>query len=324
MDLYTYIYSNIPVGWEELFAISKDEIKQISEILEQQEKAGKRIVPDQENIFRVFYMSPPEKVNVVIVGQDPYFQILSNGKPRAQGFSFSVDKNDEVPSSLKNIYKEIKNCYPDSEIPKHGDISNWVSQGVLLLNICLTCVANEPNSHGKYKLWMPFISKFLKFMSEINKNLIFVLWGGEAQKAENIIEKKGFKNIIKGVHPSGLSAMRGFIGCKHFSLINNILTNQGKSPIEWLPREMSINEIRIKLISEIMNQEELKSLCEHYLPYHDGKNEIKIYSVSTLTQTAYFTHKNGKSDFMSYEEFLKEICKKLETVTSLCDVVSNF
>lgn len=324
MDLYEHTFKNIPNGWNNLMVYANDEIKQISDILEQQKRAGKRIVPDQENIFRLFHMIKPEEVKVIIVGQDPYFQILSNGKPRAQGFSFSVDKSDEVPSSLKNIYKEIKNCYPDSEIPKHGDISNWVTQGVFLLNICLTCIANEPNSHGKYRLWMPFISKFLKFMTEINKDLIFVLWGGEAQKAEAIIEKKGYKHIIKGVHPSGLSAMRGFIGCGHFTLINDMLVKQGKAPIQWLPRELTVNEIRISLILETMDAEELAALCEYYKSYHDGKNELKFYTIHTYILTAYTACKNSRENFMSFEEFLKTICSKISESKNLTFILNNF
>ena len=324
MDLYEQTFKNIPNGWDNLMVYANDEIKQISDILEQQKKAGKRIVPDQENIFRLFYMIKPEDIKVVLVGQDPYFQILSNGKARAQGFSFSVNKSDEIPSSLKNIYKEIKNCYPDSEIPNHGDLTNWVKQGVFLLNICLTCVANEPNSHGKYKLWMPFISKFLKFMTEINKDLIFVLWGGEAQKAESIIEKKGYKNIIKGVHPSGLSAMRGFFGCKHFILINEMLAKQNKAPIQWLTKELTLNEIRVKIIIESMEAEELGTLCDYYAPYSDGKMELKSYAVYTYILTAYMNYKNTRDNFMSFDDFMKEVCDKFSENKNLTSIVTNF
>jgi uracil-DNA glycosylase len=261
------------------------------------------------NIFRVFYMCKPLDVKVVLLGQDPYHQMLSNGKPRALGFSFSVSKEDTIPGSLLNIYKEIKNCYPSSIIPSHGDISGWVTQGVFLLNSSLTCRANEPNSHSKYNLWMPFIDRFIKFLASVTKTPIFVLWGKEAQKLDTMIEK-GFRNILRGVHPSGLSANRGFFGCNHFKMINDILKTQNKQEIQWLEQELSLSELYIKYLTETVSNEEIEQFYSHYESYYvkNDKQSIKEYVISALIQGVYVQNKYP----FSYEEYLKKIKDKFD------------
>jgi uracil-DNA glycosylase len=236
LNLYDFTKKYKPEGWEDFIKDADDELLNISEILEKEKEKGYRIVPDMENIFKVFYLLKPENVKVIIWGQDPYHQILYNGKARAQGLSFSVTKEDEVPVSLVNIYKEIINCYPETpveKLPKHGDLTPWVNQGVLLLNSCLTCRAAEANSHGKYNLWHPIISKMLNFISKYNKDVIHVLWGKESQKLEKMISKN-YKIMLMGPHPSGLSAYRGFFGCGHFKTINELLIKQGKEQIIWI------------------------------------------------------------------------------------------
>jgi uracil-DNA glycosylase len=305
MKLYNYIYENIPKGWEDLFMNAEPEIQQISDILDDRASKGKRIVPEMENIFRVFNMIQPKDLKVILFGMDPYPQILTNGKPRALGFSFSVDKEDTIPSSLSNIYKEIKNCYPKTVIPSHGDVSHWVNQGVFLLNVCLTCEAYEPGSHSKYKLWMPFMDKFLVYMSSINKDLIFVLWGNDAKKLQTSIEKR-YKNVLIGVHPSGLSANRGFIGCGHFRAINDILVKLGKEPIEWLENEKTEEEIRISIISKLTKDEELNSLSSHYLEsYNSTKSKMSLqeFTIYAMTTTVY----KNKNLTISYNDFLKNV-----------------
>jgi len=310
MDLLTYIYQNIPEGWDELFRISKPEIKQISDLLEK-EKVKYRIVPDQPNIFKVFNMCRPENIKVVIIGMDPYPQLLSNGKPRALGYSFSVSKEDAIPSSLQNIYKEVKNCYPKSIVPSHGDISEWVSQGVFLLNSCLTCRVGEPGSHTKYKLWLPFFDRFLKYLSSVNKDVIFVLWGNDAQKYESMIEK-GFRNILKAVHPSGLSAMRGFIGCNHFKMINDILVKQNKKEIKWFEMEKELTELYVEYFAKNVEKSEMEQLTNYYKSYYDMLENktvsLEEYTIYILTKTIY--DNSSKSD--SYEVYLKNIRERFE------------
>jgi len=279
MDLYTYTYQNVPEGWEDLFKSARAEIQQISDILEDEKKTY-RIVPDQENIFRVFYMCKPQDLTVVITGADPYFQMRPEGMPRALGYSFSVAKDDKIPSSLQNIYKEIKSCYPDSIIPKHGDISHWVPQGVFLLNASLTCRLGEPGSHvNKYKLWTPFINKFVKFMATINKNLIWVLWGKDSQKFEELIDKS-FNNILNSAHPSGLSAMRGFFGCNHFKIINEKLIGMNRPPVVWLPQECG-NKEKVDSILSVLKENDLNTLIGFYDKENYMKMDSKYFSIST-------------------------------------------
>ena len=234
--IYDMTKAFVPEGWESFFRDADEELLNISNIIEEEIRKGHRIVPDKENVLRIFYEMDPRKVSVCIIGMDPYPQLLSNGKPRAQGLSFSVCKQDTIPVSLINIYKEILACYPDTpeeRLPKHGDLIKWVEQGVMLLNVCLTCRLNESNSHAKYKLWHPFLDKFLKFMAVINKQTIFVMWGNDAQKMETMIGRN-FKNMLMGPHPSGLSAYRGFFGCKHFKIINDMLKVQARPEIVWI------------------------------------------------------------------------------------------
>jgi uracil-DNA glycosylase len=301
MDLYTNIKNNVPPGWEELFRIADPEIQQISDILEKEKTKGFRIVPDMENIFRVFYMCRPENIKVIIYGQDCYHQILSNGKPRAQGFSFSVNKEDAIPSSLHNIYKEIKNNYPNAIIPNHGDISHWVSQGVFLLNANLTCRVNEPGSHAKYKLWMPFMDRFLKFLSSVNKNVIFLLWGKDAQQLEDAIEKS-FKNILKSAHPSGLSASRGFFGCGHFKKVNEMIGND--ITIKWLEMEPTPIELYLKYFAQEIDRKEMEEITYHYKDYYNSKElSLNEYSIMMLLIGIY----NCSSKQIPFEEFLKNV-----------------
>jgi uracil-DNA glycosylase len=342
MDLYTHTKQNIPEGWEELFRIADPEIKQISGLLEKEKSKSIRIVPDVENTFRVFHMCKPENVRVVIIAQDVYFQIRPNGKPRALGIAFSVSKEDEIPSSLRNIYKEIKSNYPTSVIPEHGDISDWVSQGVFLLNSCLTCRVGEPGSHTKYKLWLPFFDRFLKYLSSINKDVIFVLWGKDAQNYETMIEK-GFRNILKASHPSGLSASRGFFGCGHFKQINDIIRTQNEKSgknnpeIKWLElekpsdKEDSLATLYIEYFAKEIDKDEMKDLTTHYSKYYeemvnkhnenDGNNKentnpftmsLEEYTIYMITYSVFTSYVGEKDNSLTYEELLKKIRENFE------------
>jgi uracil-DNA glycosylase len=314
MDLFTHTYENIPEGWNDFFQYAKEEVKHISDILEKEREAI-RIVPEQENILKIFHLCKPENVSVIIVGQDPYPQILSNGTARAQGLSFSVSRTDSIPSSLQNIYKEIKNCYPDTEIPTHGDISHWVPQGVFLLNTCLTCQAGIPNSHcGKFRLWCPFINKFIKYMAQINKNLIWVLWGNEAQKTEDMIGK-AYTNILKSVHPSGLSASRGFFGCNHFKIINDILKNLNKPIIKWLP-QVCKNKNEVQNIINMLNSSDLEQLETYYTPHNELGMESKMFTVSTFMKNLQIDLKLEK---MKEEDFYKIFIESYSKYNNLND-----
>lgn len=222
----------VPASWEVVFADSIDEFEDLNEILNENIALCGRIFPAPENIFKAFELTPLDEVKVVIIGQDPYHQMVNiRGKnvPRAQGLAFSVDRDDEIPSSLQNILAELKNTVPGFQRPTHGDLTRWTYQGVLLLNMCLTVNPNSAGSHGA--IWLGFIKKVITAIAAVNKKCIYVLWGREAQKLSREIGSKGV--ILEAAHPSGLSAHRGFFGCNHFNLINEMLIEQNKTPVNW-------------------------------------------------------------------------------------------
>jgi uracil-DNA glycosylase len=182
------------------------------------------VFPAYENIFRAFELTDWESLRVVILGQDPYHDV-------GQGLCFSVPKGIQKPSSLNNIFKELLNDGEISRIPSHGNLENWAKQGVLLLNTVLTVKAHQANSHKDIG-WQRFTDKVISVINQKKSGVIFVLWGKQAQmKGKSIDGKKHF--ILESPHPSGLSAHRGFFGCRHFSRINQILRVRGEEPINW-------------------------------------------------------------------------------------------
>lgn len=218
-----------PPSWEKAFEDANLEIETISKTLAKREMQMGVFYPQRKDIFRAFHLTPVHKVRVVIVGQDPYFQTLENGLPRAVGLSFSVRREDQIPSSLRNIYHELYSCIPGFCVPNHGDLTEWAVQGVLLLNQCLTV---DPGAAGSHKtLWLPFVKKMLKAVQEVRPQTIFLLWGAQAQKITEFLESKAI--VLTAAHPSGFSASRGFLGCSHFIQVNDILTKKGEEPINW-------------------------------------------------------------------------------------------
>ena len=167
-----------------------------------------------------------DRVKVVIIGQDPY-----HSKYQANGLCFSVNENIKHPPSLKNIFIELKNDI-NKEYPTSGDLSKWSNQGVLLLNSILTVRENSPRSHKGIK-WEWFTKEIIKKLSTKRENLVFFLWGKDAQKNESLIDNKKHL-ILKSGHPSPLSANKGlWFGNKHFSLCNSYLRKNNKRPIDW-------------------------------------------------------------------------------------------
>jgi uracil-DNA glycosylase len=184
-----------------------------------------RIYPPGKDIFRAFDRCPAEKVKVVIIGQDPY-----HGPNQANGLCFSVNEGIQMPPSLINIFKEIKNDL-GKEIPPNGSLDRWADQGVLLLNATLTVRANQAGSHQN-KGWETFTDAAIKTLAEEGESLVFMLWGSYAQKKGEFIDNSRHC-VLKSVHPSPLSANRGFFGNKHFSKANAYLRSKGKKEIDW-------------------------------------------------------------------------------------------
>jgi uracil-DNA glycosylase len=189
------------------------------------EKAEHIIYPPGSQIFYAFNKTPFDKVKVVVIGQDPY-----HGEGQAHGLCFSVPKGIAQPPSLKNIFKEL-NRDNGMEIPKTGNLESWAEQGVLLLNATLTVRAHQAASHQK-KGWETFTDKVIEILSEEKEGLVFLLWGAFAQAKSSLIDEKKHY-ILKSVHPSPLSAHRGFIGCGHFSKTNEMLHFNGMEEIDW-------------------------------------------------------------------------------------------
>ncbi len=190
-----------------------------------EEYMSRRIFPPGERIFNAFDLCPFDRVKVVIIGQDPYHNV-----GQAHGLCFSVTDGTEFPPSLVNIFKEL-NRDLGIQLPRSGNLERWASQGVLLLNAILTVRAHEALSHQN-KGWETFTDSVISLLNRDRENLVFLLWGSYAQKKGEAIDP-GKHLILKTVHPSPLSASRGFIGCSHFSRCNEWLTAKGLEPVAW-------------------------------------------------------------------------------------------
>ena len=199
-------------------------------LLKKEKSAGKVIYPPSSLVFNAFNHTPFDKVSVVIIGQDPYHGQDDRGQPQAHGLSFSVPKGIAPPPSLVNIFKEIASDL-GIHMSKSGDLTPWADQGVLLLNATLTVEQANAGSH-QGKGWEGFTDAAIAALNEHREGLVFVLWGSYAQKKGAFIDEQKHC-VLKSVHPSPLSAHRGFFGNHQFSTINQYLIKQGRAPIEW-------------------------------------------------------------------------------------------
>ncbi len=185
------------------------------------------IYPQEDCLFSAFSLTPPERVRVVILGQDPYHE-----PNQAHGLAFSVQSGVKLPPSLVNIYKELA---ADMELPMRTDgcLTDWAEQGVLLLNTVLTVQRGQANSHKSYG-WQKFTDAVIAATAQLPQPIAYVLWGAQAQKKTALIESAaGPRLILSGPHPSPLSAYRGFFGSRPFSQINQFLTAHGEKTIAW-------------------------------------------------------------------------------------------
>jgi uracil-DNA glycosylase len=198
---------------------------QLREFLRQEHATGKEIYPPGPLIFNALNSTPLDKVKVVILGQDPY-----HGPGQAHGLCFSVQPGVPAPPSLVNIYKELKRDL-NIDIPNHGYLQSWAEQGVLLLNTTMTVERANANAHAG-KGWQFFTDRIIEVVSQHQPNLVFLLWGAHAQSKQKLIDATKHL-VLTSVHPSPLSAYRGFLGCGHFSRTNKFLEQNGETPIEW-------------------------------------------------------------------------------------------
>ena len=203
----------------------RPEMQALAAFLRAEKQAGKRVYPPGPEIFAAFAHTPFDAVRVVILGQDPY-----HGPGQAHGLCFSVRPGVRVPPSLENVFKEIQR---DLGIPRpdHGCLTPWADRGVLLLNSVLTVEEGRAGSH-QGKGWEGFTDAAIDALNREREGLMFLLWGSYAQRKGQLIDT-GRHCVLNSVHPSPLSAHRGFIGCGHFSAANRYLESHGEAPIDW-------------------------------------------------------------------------------------------
>ena len=214
-------------SWTELLKEEKQShhFQSVMQFVTEQRQQGKIIYPPKDKVFEAFRLTAFDDIRVAILGQDPY-----HGHGQAHGLCFSVGKTIPLPPSLKNIYKEMQSDL-GIEPAKHGYLESWAKQGVFLLNTVLTVESGKANSHRGLG-WEKFTDHVIKIISDHAEHVVFLLWGSPAQKKIPLLD--GNKHtILKSVHPSPLSAYRGFLGCKHFSKANEALINHNQSAINW-------------------------------------------------------------------------------------------
>lgn len=202
----------------------KEYLKDIQELVTQERK--KRLVlPKPEQVFRVFEEVPLASIKVCIVGMDPY----PNAK-HANGLAFAVNEGVNLPASLRNIFQEIKNEY--NEIPQDRTLESWSKQGVFLINSYLTVREGKSGSHRNYG-WHNLTDKAISTISREVDGVVYILWGNHARSKRRLIDSS--RNLIlESVHPSPLSAYRGFFGCNHFAAANEYLVKNGKEEVDWI------------------------------------------------------------------------------------------
>ena len=223
--------------WREVLGaeFEKDYMRRLREFLIQRKQQGAVIYPPGSQWFSALNNTAYDQVRVVILGQDPY-----HGPGQAHGLCFSVMPDIKVPPSLANIYKEIQTDLSIQQ-PDHGCLITWAQQGVLLLNATLTVEQGDAGAH-QGKGWEQFTDRVITTINDNLESVVFILWGNFAQKKAAMIDSTKHL-ILKSVHPSPLSAHRGFFGCRHFSAANRYLQQQGKKPIDWqLPDRNTVVE----------------------------------------------------------------------------------
>lgn len=204
---------------------ANDSMKNLKAFLQKEYSAGKTIYPQGDEYFAALNLTPLDKVKVVIIGQDPY-----HGPGQAHGLCFSVRDGVRFPPSLLNIFKELK-ADVGIEIPKSGCLTKWAEQGVLLLNAVLTVEDGKAAAH-QGKGWEQFTDRIVHILNEEKEHIVFILWGSYAQKKAAFVDRNKHC-VIESVHPSPLSAHRGFFGTKPFSKANAYLKAHGISEIDW-------------------------------------------------------------------------------------------
>ena len=213
-------------NWTKYLQAEKDKpyFRHILDTLNKDRQKGHQIYPPKSDLFRCLTMTPLDQLKVVILGQDPY-----HGPNEAHGLAFSVPDTVKIPPSLRNIFKELSSDL-NIPTPTYGNLSQWATQGVLLLNTSLSVRHKQPGSHAKIG-WQIFTDEIIKIASESHPHLVFILWGAHAQSKKHLIASHHY--ILSSPHPSPLSAHRGFFGSKPFSKTNDWLEKHQVQTIQW-------------------------------------------------------------------------------------------
>lgn len=214
--------------WHDVIGAEKQQayFQQTLSFVDAERQAGKVIYPPAKDVFNAFRFTEFNQVKVVILGQDPY-----HGPNQAHGLCFSVLPGIKPPPSLVNVYKELAQDIEGFQIPAHGFLQSWAEQGVLLLNTVLTVEQGKAHSHATSG-WEVFTDRVIEAINQHQQGVVFLLWGSHAQKKGRFIDRNKHY-VLSAPHPSPLSAHRGFLGCRHFSQTNQLLSQQGKTPIHW-------------------------------------------------------------------------------------------
>lgn len=214
-----------PLNWIEFFNSIKD-----TELNDKDETINSCVCfPLKKNLFRAFNYRLPSDIKLVIVGMDPYPQYTSYGEPRANGLCFSVDKKDNIPRSLLNIYTELSHTFQNFNKPEHGDLIYWALQGTLLLNSSLTVEYDKPGSHKR--MWEGFIIELIRYIDKLSdKGIVYALFGSDAKRLKNNISDKN--KVIESAHPVSRDP-KLFFGHGTFLKINQALYSLGHSPLDW-------------------------------------------------------------------------------------------
>ena len=217
---------NVPESWREVLRneTSQPYFADLIEFVLRERKAV-TVFPFEREVFAALQLTPPGAVRVVIVGQDPY-----HGAGQAHGLSFSVQHGTRIPPSLRNIYAELHSDL-DVPLPPHGNLEAWAKQGVLLLNSTLTVREGEAGSHAGHG-WETFTDAIISYLGSRQEHIVFVLWGAHAGKKMSLIDQH--HTVITSVHPSPLSAHRGFFGSRPFSQANRALADHNQPQINWV------------------------------------------------------------------------------------------
>lgn len=223
---FKFNLDEIDSTWKPFFTSQRKVLKQIEKVLSSQIKEGKIIYPKPEDVFKVFTKDFYD-IKVLLLGQDPYIN-----PNQAMGLSFSVPKNERIPPSLKNIFKELQIEFPNTYDFKHGDLQEWFErENIFMLNASLTVEAGKSGSH--MDLWEQFTDKVIEYIAKYNKKVVYILLGNYAKSKMKLIPNENHNNVITCVHPSPFSANNGFFKSGIFKKTNEILSNRSISPICW-------------------------------------------------------------------------------------------